>query len=260
MPTAFLMYHELTVPGRTPCETSPGYLRYAVDSGVFDTQLDWLSDGDFVGASVGAALANGLDAPRQVVLTFDDGCETDVETAAPLLAARGFGATFFVVAGWVGRRGFMSAGQVRRLADAGFEVGSHSCSHAFLSEVSDAELQRELADSKRMLEDITGSTVRHLSCPGGRWSRKVAVTARDIGYESVSTSRVAVNRAGDDTLSLARCALRRDTTMPSFHAYCRGERLMAAAMQERLLSGAKRALGTRLYGGLRNLALRQSSR
>jgi len=257
MPTAFLMYHELTVAGRTPCETAPGYLRYAIDADVFAAQLDWLSVGDFIGASVGEALANGLDAPRQVVLTFDDGCETDVETAAPLLAARGFGATFFVVANWVGtRRGFMSAGQVRRLADAGFEIGSHSCSHAFLSEVNDAGLQRELADSKRMLEDITGGAVRHLSCPGGRWSRRVAVAARDAGYESVSTSRVAVNRADADPLALARCALRCDTTMPSFQAYCRGERLMAAAMQDRLLSGAKRALGARLYGGLRNLALR----
>jgi len=258
MPTAFLMYHELTVPGRTPCETSPGYLRYAVEAGAFAAQLDWLRDANFIGASVGEALANGLDAPRQVVLTFDDGCETDVEIAAPLLAARGFGATFFVVTDWVGtRRGFMSSSQLRRLADDGFEVGSHSCSHAFLSQVSAAALRRELVDSKHVLEDMSGSAVRHLSCPGGRWSRKVAAVARDAGYESVSTSRVAVNRAGGDSFSLARCALRSDTPMPSFQAYCRGEGLLAAAIQERLLGGAKRALGNRLYAGLRNMALRQ---
>ena len=257
MPTAFLMYHELTIDGRTPCDTSPGYLRYALDVAVFTAQLDWLCDSDFIGASVGEAMANGVDAPRQVVLTFDDGCETDVETAAPLLAARGFGATFFVVSDWIARRGFMSAGQVRRLADAGFEVGSHSCSHAFLSELRDADLRRELADSKHRLEDITGSAVRHLSCPGGRWNRRVAAAARQAGYDSVSTSRVAVNRAGSDPFAFARCALRRDTAMPLFQAYCRGERLMAAAVQERLLTGARRALGSRLYGGLRNLALRQ---
>lgn len=258
MPTAFLMYHELTDAGRTPCETSPGYLRYAVEASAFAAQLDWLSDAGFIGASVGDALANGLDAPRQVVFTFDDGCETDLEIAAPLLTAHGFGATFFVVTDWVGtRRGFMSARQVQRLADAGFEVGSHSCSHPFLSQLNDAELWRQLVDSKHRLEDMIGSIVRHLSCPGGRWSRKVAAAARDAGYDSVSTSRVAVNRGSGDRLSLARCALRSDTPMSSFQAYCRGERLMMAAIQERLLGGAKWALGNRLYGGLRNLALKQ---
>jgi peptidoglycan/xylan/chitin deacetylase (PgdA/CDA1 family) len=258
MPTPFLMYHELTVDGRAPCDTSPGYMRYALDVALFTAHLDWLSANDFLGASVGEVLANGVDVPSQVVLTFDDGCETDVEVAAPLLAARGFCATFFVVSDWVGtRRGFMRAGQVRRLADAGFEVGSHSCSHAFLSELGDADLRREIVDSKHRLEDITGRTVRHLSCPGGRWNRTVAAVARQAGYDSVSTSRVAVNRTGSDPFAFARCALRRDTRMASFQAYCRGERLMAAAVQERLLTGARRALGSRLYGGLRHLALRQ---
>lgn len=257
MATPFLMYHELTAAGRAPCDSSPGYLRYAVDADVFAAQLDWLRDGGYGGVSVSEALANGLDVPQQVALTFDDGCETDLEIAAPLLEERGFGATFFVVSDWVGRPGFMSASQTRRLADLGFDVGSHSCSHAFLSEASDADLRRELSESRRRLEDVTGRAVRHLSCPGGRWSRRVAEAARRAGYESVSTSRAGVNRSGGDSMSLARWALRRETTLPRFQAYCRGERPMTVAVQEVLLNGAKRALGSRLYGGLRNLALRQ---
>jgi peptidoglycan/xylan/chitin deacetylase (PgdA/CDA1 family) len=255
--TPILMYHELSSPGRETCESTPGYLRYVVDQSVLANQLSWLAASGLSAIGIAAAQARGFDRTNQVVVTFDDGCETDLDIAAPLLAQWGFGATFYVVSGWLGRRrGFMTAPDLRRLYETGFEIGSHSVSHAFLSDLDDAALDREVRDSKRALEDVIGGEVLHLSCPGGRWSRRVATAARAAGYQSVSTSRLGVNRAGSDWFNLARCAIRADTPARTFESISAGHGLGRLQLQDRLMTVAKRTLGTRLYTNLRDLALK----
>src|SRR5690349_14122288 len=114
------MYHELEWPGRPPCRREPGYLRYVVPEAGFLAQLDLLCAHGFQGLSVSAALADRPAGPPAVAITFDDGCATDLLRAAPLLQERGFGATFYVVAGFVGRPGFLTGPQVRDLAELGF--------------------------------------------------------------------------------------------------------------------------------------------
>jgi peptidoglycan/xylan/chitin deacetylase (PgdA/CDA1 family) len=256
VPTAFLMYHELERPGRAVSDLDPGYIRYVVREATFSRQLAWLAEQGLRGVSAGAARAAGLDAPSQVVLTFDDGAETDWVVAAPLLAERGFGATFYVVSRWVDRRhGFMSVRQVRELVDAGFEVGSHSATHALLTQLDESAMRFEIADSKRELEDILGAPVRHFSCPGGRWSQRIAHVAREAGYETVATSRVGLNDPASDPYALMRCAVRRLDAARTFEAFCRGTRIGPMQARERVLTAAKSVLGHRLYAALRGMTL-----
>jgi hypothetical protein len=61
----------------------------------------------------------------------------------------------------------------------------------------------------------------------------------------------------DSPLAVKRCPIRSDTSQAAFERLCQGRGLVAAAVQERALGVAKRLLGGRLYGGLRNAALRQ---
>ena len=58
---------------------------------------------------------------KLVVLTFDDGNVSDLTTVAPILTEHGFGATFYITSGWVGRTGRMTWEQVKELAAAGLE-------------------------------------------------------------------------------------------------------------------------------------------
>lgn len=103
---AFLMYHELELPGRALCQTDPGYTRYIVTASAFHGHLSHLKNIGYQGLSVGKALQ--FSGEREVAITFDDGCETDVEVAAPMLTKFGFGATFYVTSGRLGQRGYMS--------------------------------------------------------------------------------------------------------------------------------------------------------
>ena len=258
--TTALMYHELERQGRPLADREPGYLRYVLDEARFKEQIAWLASAGLRGVSLGRALDHRFTASAEVVITFDDGCESDWVIAAPCLAEYGFGATCYVVSAWVGHRpGFLTRPQLRELANAGIEVGSHSATHRFLTDLNDADLRRELVESKRDIEDTIGLPVRHLSCPGGRSSRGVAAAARAAGYDTMATSRIGVNSPSTDRFALNRCALQRDTPQQTFEAFCRGEGLGVLQMRDRALGAAKAILGNRLYMTLRSAALRAPS-
>src|SRR5262249_11506968 len=216
------MYHELERPGYPTCRCGPGYLRYVIPKANFLAQLDYLRAEGFQGLSVDAALVDRPADQRAVAITFDDGCETDLLVAAPLLQERGFGATFYIVAGFVGRPGFLTGSQVRQLAESGFEIGCHSMTHPYLTDLDEGRLGVESMEAKDRLEQLTGRPVAQFSCPGGRWDSRVARLARDSGYASVTTSRVGANGPADDRYGLARVAVQRGTSLTDFDDVCRG--------------------------------------
>ncbi len=252
----YLMYHELQSPGRELLDGAPGYARYVVKTADFRAQLSQLRAGNFSGLNVTQALAHDQEtsAPR-VVITFDDGCATDLTVAAPLLQAHHYNATFYITSGHVGRRGYLTKNQLLELSALGFEVGCHSMSHRLLLDLPLDQLHIEIVAAKEQLEQLIGKRIAHFSCPGGRWNRQVAQVACDAGYESVATSRVSANRRTADRFRLSRVAVMRDTSLSEFDQYCRGEKLLKRQAQEAVLGVAKKALGNWGYQKFRSAVL-----
>src|SRR5437016_14504912 len=83
--------------------------------------------------------------------------------------------------------------------------------HAYLSDLSDDALQAEIANSKNELEQMTGRSIEHFSCPGGRWDKRVARFARQAGYRSVATSRSVANSSRSDPFCIGRVSVMRGT-------------------------------------------------
>jgi peptidoglycan/xylan/chitin deacetylase (PgdA/CDA1 family) len=249
----YLMYHELEVEGRPLCQGEQGYIRYVVKVDDFRQQMSWLQGAGIQGLSVSSALANQNGGG--VVITFDDGCETDLAVAAPILQAANFGATFYITVGYLGRPGYMVPRQVRELSEARFEIGCHSMTHAYLNTLRDTDLNREVADAKSQLEDMIGRPVHHFSCPGGRWSSQVAEVARRAGYRSVSTSEAAANGPDRDPFRLGRIAVMRELTPNAFHDLCRGRGLWQRQFRNFVQNTSHRLLGNVLYDRLRSLIL-----
>src|SRR5713101_9154349 len=79
--------------------------------------------------------------------------------AAPALKDTRNNATFYVTVGFLGKRGYMSPAQLRELGALGFEIGCHSMTHPYLSDLSDDKLHQEIAIAKIKLEQITGRPV-----------------------------------------------------------------------------------------------------
>ncbi len=236
-----------------------GHTRYAVTMGAFRDQLRHIKENGLKGVSIGTSLRAG-ETQRRVAITFDDGHDTDLVAAAPLLAEFEFGATFYVVAGFVGRPCYLDKTQLRKLVNLGFEIGCHSMTHAFLSDLGEDGLRTEICEAKHLLEDYVGRSVAHLSCPGGRWSRRVASMAQEAGFLTVSTSRVGANAPGADPFRLARTAVMADTTLAQFGRVVNGHGLVVRRAREYALSAAKRVLGNAMYERFRSAALSGPSR
>jgi peptidoglycan/xylan/chitin deacetylase (PgdA/CDA1 family) len=251
--TVFLMYHELELPDRPLCQSEPGYVRYILFAQDFLAQMERLKMANWRGASVTSAL--GFQDTQSVAITFDDGSESDLLTAAPILRKLDFGATFYVTSGFLGRRGYMSPAQLRELSDLGFEIGCHSMTHAHLNDLDDAGLHREIIDAKLQLEQIIGKPIEHFSCPGGRYNHRVVRIARDAGYRSMATSRSYANSPSTDAFELGRIPVMRETTLNTFEKLYRGDGLRRVAMQNAVRDGAKRLLGNAFYDRIRSLAL-----
>lgn len=254
--TVYLMYHELEVEGRPLCQSEQGYVRYVVRENSFRAQMKWLRDSKIRGVSVADSLGKGKAG--EIVITFDDGCETDLTVAAPVLREANFRATFYITVGYLGRKGHLVDRQVRELSDAGFDIGCHSMTHPYLNDLNDAGLRREIMDAKNQLEQITGRGVYHFSCPGGRWSPRVRDVARQAGYHSVATSRIAANHPKSDPFRLSRVVVMRNTTMSSFPDLCSGRGLRRLEFQNLLRATSRRLLGNLLYDRLRSAILERS--
>jgi len=183
-----LMYHSIT-----PYTEDP-YL-VTVSPERFRRQVRWLHRQGLRGVSMAALMAA---RQRQceaglVGLTFDDGYDDFRRYALPVLLRYGFTATAFVIAGRLGgdngwdergpRKDLMTARQVREVAAAGMEIGSHGLRHVTLTETTDLALQREQLRSREILQDVTGSEVAGFCYPYGSLDRRVLDGVRGAGYE-----------------------------------------------------------------------------
>ncbi len=131
-------------------------------------------------SELAAALRAGALPERAVALTFDDGFASVARVAAPLLLERGLKATVFCVAGRLGgmndwptqparapRRALAGAAELADLARGGFEIGSHGMEHTPLAPAAGETLRREIAGSRRALEEAVGAPVASFAYPYG---------------------------------------------------------------------------------------------
>jgi peptidoglycan/xylan/chitin deacetylase (PgdA/CDA1 family) len=186
-----------------------------------------------------------------IALTFDDGCQSDLENAR-LLKARGFDALFFIATEYIGQRGYLSVGEILELHTLGMGIGSHSHRHALLTPMSDAQIEQNLSRSKRILEDIVQTPIRHLSFPGGGYSSRVLRVGRSVGYQDFFSSDWGVNMQSQ----FAKGVFRRTSVLNSldvaqFEALLslRNYRARQTLFQVKELT--KRALGEDRYWRLR---------
>ena len=209
-----LMYHEVTP------RPAPAFRKYCVSPAAFGAQMRWLALSGHVPLSLDDLLAvrqGQRRLPRRpVIITFDDGYRDSATYAAPSLQARGFTATFFLVAGLVGaasawllpERGFelplMDWPTARALEAGGLRFGAHSMRHPHLAELDLAGCRAELLDSKRRLEDMLGHAMSHLAYPYGSYNETVRAVAAECGYQTACSVQIGFSREEDDLLALHR--------------------------------------------------------
>jgi peptidoglycan/xylan/chitin deacetylase (PgdA/CDA1 family) len=148
-------------------------------------------------------------APRDAglfALTFDDAFRSVHTLAVPLLRRLGIPATVFVptepvesgrplawegTSQWVDGPGAaeltpMSWSELRELAHAGWEIGSHTTSHPHLPRLSDGELAAQLSESKAACEARLARPCTSFAYPYGDIDPRVVSAVRAAGYATAA--------------------------------------------------------------------------
>ena len=69
--------------------------------------------------------------------------------------------------------------KIQELHDLGHEIGSHTCTHPYLTKITIKKLRYELSESKKMLEDITGAEILGFAYPYGVYNYRVLREVRN---------------------------------------------------------------------------------
>jgi peptidoglycan/xylan/chitin deacetylase (PgdA/CDA1 family) len=190
-----LLYHHVTP------DHSPGVLFVTPDG--LEQHLRFLRDNGYQSVSFGDladCLEYGAVLPeRPVILSFDDGWENQFQYGFPLLQKYGFGATFYIVSGYIDHQNFMTTDQLRTMMAAGMEIGGHSRTHPPLTSLGNgARLKDEVAGSKAWLEDHFGIAIDTFAYPYGAYSATVTAAVKTAGYRTARTCDTGTHASGDN--------------------------------------------------------------
>ena len=85
-------------------------------------------------------------------------------------------------AGLAGEYGAMSWDMLAEMEDAGFTIGSHTCTHPVLTNETNEDVRQQLKTSREQLEAHLKKRVLHLAYPDGRFSSDILQAAEAAGY------------------------------------------------------------------------------
>lgn len=125
----------------------------------------------------------GGDTEEKVIaLTFDDGPHPRyTDKILDILKEYGIKATFFTV----GENAALYPDQLKRIAEEGHEIGNHTYTHADLKRIDKETLMRELGETERIIEELTGKRPTVFRPPEGRCNETVVSCANERGYTTV---------------------------------------------------------------------------
>ncbi len=97
--------------------------------------------------------------------------------------------------------------EVRFMRKEGISFGAHTCTHPILTNMPLKEAQREITESKQIIEYQLGEKVKHFAYPNGRpqdFNEELRQFCKDIGFESISTCDFGHNAESKDVYTLKR--------------------------------------------------------
>ncbi|MBR3885462.1 MAG: polysaccharide deacetylase family protein [Clostridia bacterium] len=119
---------------------------------------------------------------KKVALTFDAawGSDKTLKIVDTLLES-GVKGTFFLVGFWIEQ----NEDKVKQIAEAGFDIGTHSNTHPKMSSLSQAKMAEELESSMSKITKITGESVKFFRAPFGDYNDIVLNTATNLGLKTI---------------------------------------------------------------------------
>lgn len=213
-PVRVLAYHAMSsLPAGTVFEP------YGVPPAQLGQQLDQLMQAGYHFLGIDEFLRYldaGAGVPRGALLvTFDD-AYADLTSAIPVLRERGIAAIVFVVSSRIGgtnewdqaigapRLQLLDADGLKELARNGFEIGLHSRTHPFLTQLTDMDLADEAGGGCEELERQGLGRPRCFAYPYGENDQRVQEAVRSAGMRAAFTVEPGRVQTGRDPFAIPR--------------------------------------------------------
>jgi len=206
-----LMYHRVV-------KEAPAYTKYNlhVTQADLERQLLFLKARGFETLTFEDLQTQRLPK-KPIILTFDDGYEDNYHYLLPLLKKYKMKAVIYILADRKHRTNFwdipqgepeaklLREKQIREMAASGFvEFGSHSFNHLKLTAASPKETDKEVAGSKKALEELLGKTVFSFAYPYGSVNEEIKKRTAAAGYNFGVAVGTGPTRFGEDRMEIRR--------------------------------------------------------
>lgn len=208
-----LMYHVIE-------DYSGVYEQLYTSPEFFRSQLVFLKEQGFTTVTVQDTIdhwAGSKPLPdRPIVLTFDDGYRSIYTQAYPIMKELGIVGTLYLHSNKIDTNGGLTREMITEMHDYGMEIGSHTLSHTDLTKLSKAKMIKEITESKRILESITGTKVTTFAYPAGRFNSTVIKAVKDGGYQGAVTTKYAVASKKGNMYTLSRLRINKSDGIKGF--------------------------------------------
>jgi len=215
-----LMYHRIGTPGRkNKCKG-----QYTPEK-MFARQMKYLFEHNYQTIFL-RDLINYAEHPvpaksKKICITFDDGYESVYTHAFPVLQKYNFTAVVFLVADCINKtclwdkdsEPILKTEQIKEMAEAGIDFGSHSFSHRSLTRLDVEELKKEVKQSKKVLEELLGKQIVSFSYPYGAFNETIKRIVRQH-YQIAFSTKEGVISVRD--FALPRIDINKDKILPVF--------------------------------------------
>src|SRR3990167_4965808 len=244
-PVPVFMYHHVSPHKGDMVTVAPdvfeAQMRFLAEAGYKTLRADEIVDYAATPALHSSPLGGERMIRGTVAITFDDGYLDNYIYAFPVLKKYNIKATIFLVTDWVERssefrvqsselkikkipdhnrckelidegkthEAIMNWDMVKEMQESGFvDFYSHTMTHRKCAELSDAELMRELQDSKRIIEQRLNKPSPYLCWPKGSYNSGAIEAAKWAGYKALFTTGKGIVKRDSDAFSIKRIVVK----------------------------------------------------
>jgi peptidoglycan/xylan/chitin deacetylase (PgdA/CDA1 family) len=225
------MYHVINPP--PPTAQYPGLY---VPAGEFAAQMQALKAAGWHAVTldqVQAYWTRGvpLGAGKPVVLTFDNGYQSQYTNALPVLKRLGWVGNEMIQLDFINltSQGGLSDAQVRGMIAAGWELDTQGMTHFDLITASPSRLHYEVFASREQLRQRYGVPVNWFAYPSGHYNASVITALKDAGFAGSFTVIPGWASPSQDSFRLPRVRVQGGTSPSALLQEIAGAESAAAA-------------------------------
>ncbi|GIH27781.1 deacetylase [Acrocarpospora phusangensis] len=165
-----------TLPALLACATLTLLPAAGAQASPADTVDTKVTVGPAVKAPVSKKAVPFCESHKCIALTFDDGPSANTTKLLATLKKYKAKATFFVMGSQVKKHPVLT----KNIAKGGHEVGNHTWSHPWLTDLSSGEIYKEINETQKVIKKATGKTPTLFRAPGGLTDEDVNAVAAKL--------------------------------------------------------------------------------